>query len=358
MRKFCVLLCLLSLSPMALAMTANTQKEVAISGIGFPTQPPAQIAVDAGGLATITADAKVDCGSESYFQWYFGEMPLHGANQETLELYQITPEMAGWYRLYAWMDGQEGWSTECRLIIYSDLKVVDPQPWPQTKNVGDSVEFVVNFTGGTGPWTVTWYKDGVDLSAPNSTTLVLTNVQLTDAGSYNAIVTDSASNMAESMTAELTVLPAETPPPQLFVDWSGGNTYGLSMNPNGTPLTSVLANPAALPDGCDYGNISGVLVFHRLYDVPWTVLEDQPWGGVMINAESPAVTLTGSGQDWGGNPTSFVIDDNIFDISVAVQTTMTGADWLWLNVDVLETWINSTTPAPLNSGMFTIDLRP
>lgn len=358
MRNLSVFLCLLlALSPTALAMTANGQTEIVISGIGFPTQPPAQLTADDGEIVTITADANVDCGDESYLQWYLGETPLHGANQETLKLYQINPEMAGYYRLYAWMDGEEGWSTECRLIIYSGLKVVDPQPWPQTINVGESVEFVVNFTGGTEPWTVDWHKDGVSLGAPNSTTLTLTNIQLTDAGHYSAVVSDSASNTAESMTAELTVLPAETPPPQLFVDWSGGNTYSLSMNPNSTPLTSVLANPATLPTGCDYGNINGLRVFHRLYAYPWTVLESRPWNGVIANGESPAVILTGFGIDWSGTPTSFNIGGNSFDISVAVQTTMTGADWLWLNVDALETWINSTTPAPLNSGMFTIDLR-
>src|SRR5207245_2008672 len=71
------------------------------------------------------------------------------------------------------------------------LTVVDPvinaQPASQAKNAGDSVTFSVAATG-TAPLSYQWRKDGGLLAGATQSSLRLTNLQGSDAGSYVVVV--------------------------------------------------------------------------------------------------------------------------------------------------------------------------
>ena len=85
---------------------------------------------------------------------------------------------------------------------------ITTQPASQTAPVGSDVTFSVVATG-TAPLSYQWKKDGGDISGATSATLTLTNVQLTDAGSYSVVVSNSV-GVATSNPATLTVTTGAT----------------------------------------------------------------------------------------------------------------------------------------------------
>jgi hypothetical protein len=361
----CLLVLVLSQSTRSAELTSDPLS-LLIDRIDFSNNPPEQKVLTENQELILLAEPRF-CGAEILKQWYFDGLPIQHANTDELIINGITTGNTGEYWLEVTGDGITSTSTSCSVLIYGtqagDIQITG-HPWPQTKPEAENVEFVVTYSGGSGEITVTWFKDGIALpGAPNSAVLWYGPLTQADSGYYSALVSDGLGNIASSLSAELIVLPAGTPPPQFFVDWEGTNSYNLSLNPHGAGFASILARPYSLPAGCGYANINAVMVFHRLYDTPWTVLENKLWSGVLANAESPTVTITGNGVDWSNNPTSFPIADSIFDINYAIKTDLTGEEWLWINVDTAETWINSSILAPLNthSGenpMYQIDLRP
>ena len=360
----CLLVLVLSQSARSAELTSDPLSLI-IDRIDFSNNPPAQKILTENQELILLAEPRF-CGEEILKQWYFDGLPIQHANTDELIVYQTSINDTGEYWLEVEGDGITSSSTSCLVLIYGtqagDIQITD-HPWPQTKLEGEDIGFVVNYTGGIGAMTITWLKDGIPIpGAPNSSELWYGPLTLADSGYYGALISDSNGNTALSLAAELTVLPTGTPSPQFFVDWEAGNTYNLAVDAHGHGLASILAQPYALPTGCSYDNIIAIKVFHRLYDLPWTVLENQPWSGVTINGESPAIIITGSGVDWANNPTSFSIENNIFDINYAVKTNLTGEEWLWINVETAETWINSTILAPLSTQMgdnpmYQIDLR-
>ena len=80
---------------------------------------------------------------------------------------------------------------------------ISAQPQSRTVNVGESVTFTVTATGDPFP-SFQWRKNNTDVAGATSVSLTLTNVQLSDAGSYNVFVTNSAGALS-SASATLTV---------------------------------------------------------------------------------------------------------------------------------------------------------
>ena len=50
----------------------------------------------------------------------------------------------------------------------------------------------VGFTGTVGPVHIQWRKDGVDIPGADGSTFEILNLQFSDAGDYDAVITDSA----------------------------------------------------------------------------------------------------------------------------------------------------------------------
>jgi uncharacterized repeat protein (TIGR01451 family) len=82
------------------------------------------------------------------------------------------------------------------------------QPNSQTAIVGTNVTFQVAATG-TAPLSFQWAFDGTNLAGATTNTLLLTNVEAAQAGSYAVVVTNLAGSVTSSV-AGLTVLPSGT----------------------------------------------------------------------------------------------------------------------------------------------------
>jgi hypothetical protein len=79
------------------------------------------------------------------------------------------------------------------------------QPTSQTVEVGESATFSVGATG-TSPLHYQWRLNDEDLAGKTNTSLVLTNLQLTNGGRYTVVVTNLAGS-TNSQVATLTVVP-------------------------------------------------------------------------------------------------------------------------------------------------------
>jgi pectin methylesterase-like acyl-CoA thioesterase len=159
------------------------------------------------------------------------------------------------------------------------------QPGNQTAASGTSVTFTVAATGSPSP-AYQWYKDGTPIPGKTSSTLQLTGISGTSAGSYTAIATN-AGGWEESEAAVLTV----TGDP--YSSWA--TSYGLDPLANGAagedPDRDGVVNAiefflggdpksgnvaAILPTATRIGSGPTSLVFEfkrskSAADLPWTV---------------------------------------------------------------------------------------
>jgi len=110
------------------------------------------------------------------------------------------------------------------------------QPVGATRTVGQPVTFSVA-ASGSGPLSYQWHLNGNPIAGANTTTLVLPSVKATDAGTYTAVVRNTAGEVVSS-AAVLTVNPAPIAPvitghPQP-VTVTAGQTAQFSVTATGT----------------------------------------------------------------------------------------------------------------------------
>jgi hypothetical protein len=111
------------------------------------------------------------------------------------------------------------------------------QPQSVTTNVGANVSFTVQ-ADGSGLLFFQWRKGGVPIGGATNATLVLTNVQLSDAGLYHVTVSNLWSTL-DSAAAQLTVVTALIPPTitaqPRSITTNAGALVTLSVQATGTP---------------------------------------------------------------------------------------------------------------------------
>jgi len=107
--------------------------------------------------------------------------------------------------------------------------IILAQPASQTVTVGGTATFSVT-ASSSSPLTYQWRLDGTNLIGANSSSLVLVNVQLADAGIYSVAVSNSAGGLITS-NAVLTVNPPPpcAPPPAGLVSWWPGNADAIDF---------------------------------------------------------------------------------------------------------------------------------
>jgi hypothetical protein len=113
--------------------------------------------------------------------------------------------------------------------------VIVTQPQSQQAPVGANVSLSV-VAGGLPPLSYQWYRNGQSLAGATASTLALSNVQLSDSGTYTVAVGNPYGS-AVSDPAVLTVyVPTCVPPPAGLVGWwaGEGNTYDSLCVNNGT----------------------------------------------------------------------------------------------------------------------------
>lgn len=102
-------------------------------------------------------------------------------------------------------------SSAAVLTVQLSALTVSTQPLGAQKVVGGSHTMTVAASGAFGTVTYQWQKGGVDLVGENAADLVLSDLQLTDGGSYTCLVGDATRTGADRIASNAAVLEVRVP---------------------------------------------------------------------------------------------------------------------------------------------------
>ena len=161
---------------------------------------PADQVVAVGGTATfqILADGTPPLS----YQWSFNNSDVTGATNSALVLANVQLSDSGTYAVVVSNAFGTQQSSNVTLLV-GEAPAIVSQPTSTTVRVGDAVTFAVTATG-TAPLQYQWTKSGSNVLGATDSSLVLTNLQLSDAGSY-AVQVSNLFGSASSSNAVLTV---------------------------------------------------------------------------------------------------------------------------------------------------------
>jgi hypothetical protein len=159
------------------------------------------------------------------------------------------------------------------------------QPASQTSLVGVTTTLSVG-AAGTGPLTYQWRKAGVALAGQTGASLVLSPVQLGDAGNYDVVV----GNVVNSVTSTVATLLVQDPPvlgvPLNNLTVKAGAAVSFSMTATGTgPLTYQWRRDGTPIPGANTLNYAIALVDDS-HAGSYDIVVTGPWGSVV---SAPAV---------------------------------------------------------------------
>ena len=169
--------------------TTSSPASLAVNAPPVITVQPRTQAVVAGSTATFGVNAS---GTPApAYQWRFNGVPIAGATRATL-----TVSDAGNYDVIVSNSLGQVFSSLAQLIVSSaaSAPVITSQPASPTVLVGGSTSLTVSAYGAPAP-TYQWFRNGTLVLGANGPTLLLNNVQASDAGSYTVAVTNSAGSV-------------------------------------------------------------------------------------------------------------------------------------------------------------------
>ncbi len=159
-------------------------------------------AVDPGQPVTFTVSGA--SSSPIRFQWRLNGANLTGATNDTLLLSDPQLEDAGSYEVVAHDAHGTVTSPSVSLRVLVAPAIAE-QPTDQTALVGDPVTFSV-VAVGTQPMGYRWRHQGLTLTQTYDGVFTIPSVQLSDAGSYDVIITNGITIGVRSQGFTLTVL--------------------------------------------------------------------------------------------------------------------------------------------------------
>jgi hypothetical protein len=200
------------------------------------TSSPINATVNQGGSTTFSVTAT---GGALTYQWrkmsqYGYYQDISGATGPTLTLNDINISNAGDYFVYISNGGGGVTSSEASLTLRMPLAITS-QPDSRTADQGDYVQFYVNATGDELSYQ--WQKNGIDIPDANGPWLEFYEAQITDAGDYTVVVSDSSGSLT-SRVAGLSVIPqVEIINQPTSVSANVGESASFSVTATGDNLT-------------------------------------------------------------------------------------------------------------------------
>ena len=184
--------------------SSNAALTVAIPAV--IAQQPTNRSVTMGGSVTFSVSASGQ-GSLRY-QWRFNGTNLPGATNPTLTLTNVQPSQEGAYMVMV-TDSVGTAPSQTALLTVLVKPAIATQPQSQTVLEGGRATFSVSVTGSL-PMTYRWRRAGVTVVTVTTnaytSTFTLANVQMTNAATYTAAISNPGGNAPVSSNAVLTVL--------------------------------------------------------------------------------------------------------------------------------------------------------
>lgn len=150
------------------------------------TGSPQSVTVDLGSSTTLSVGSYAS--SAVTYQWFKNGELLAGQTGAALTLNSIAKSDAGAY--HATVTSAQGAATSAAAIVTVRAEpVLTGHPQTQSTAVGGSATFTVSANGKT-PLAYQWRKNGVNIPGATSASFTLNNVQNSDAGCYDAVVSN------------------------------------------------------------------------------------------------------------------------------------------------------------------------
>jgi uncharacterized repeat protein (TIGR01451 family) len=175
------------------------------------------------------------------YQWQLDKTNLAGATSRSLILANAQYSDTGAYALVVSNSLGTAMSVSALVTVQSP-PIFMVQPSDQTVIAGTNASFTVTATGTT-PLVYQWVFDGTNLAGATADTLLLTNVQPSQGGSYAVVITNVVGSLTSSV-ANLTVLPSEA---VISLTWLGGAGVSITF-PSPAGLNYVLEYKDSLDD--------------------------------------------------------------------------------------------------------------
>ena len=137
------------------------------------------------------------------------------------------------------------------------------QPISQVVTSGDNVSFSV-LAAGTRPLSYQWMLNGINLAAGMASSLSLSNVQPSDAGTYSVLVSNSAGAVLSSNAIlTMTISPPCGVPPAGLVDWwrAQGDALDFAGANSGTLVGVVAYTEGEVGQAFQFGGDGGYIDF-------------------------------------------------------------------------------------------------
>ena len=195
-----------------------------ISPPTITTQPTNQAVLE-GATATFTVGATG--GLPLYYQWQddgtnlTDSVNVSGSTTTNLVISDVTAANVGTYTFIATNVAGTAISSNALLTITPSPPVITMQPSNQTVVVDTTARFIVAVIGTT-PFSFQWSFNGTNMPGETNSMLILSDVQLSQAGTYAVAVTNIYGSI-QSSNADLIVTPCDPVPAGLVAWWAAEN---------------------------------------------------------------------------------------------------------------------------------------
>jgi hypothetical protein len=201
----------------------------------------------------------------AYFNWTAVSMSIPATAQAPATLFR-------WRQLSNSGSCCDHWALDDVFILAEDMApTITAQPQSQNVAVNDPATLTVT-AYGTQPLSYQWLFNGSNITGATASSLVLTNVQVTDAGSYSVFISNRVGSVTSSNALLTVYVPVCAPTAGELVSWwrgEGDATDSVGGN-NGLPQVGV---------GFSRGRVGQAFSF------------DGYGGGVLVT-DSPSLRLT------------------------------------------------------------------
>ena len=249
------------------------------AGVGLVTNPPSitsqplsQTNVAASNVTfTVTATGTAPLA----YQWRFGGTNLPNATTNVYTITNIQATNAGNYVVVVTNIAGSVTSSVAVLAVIT-APVITANPAPLTITQGGTANFSVTAVG-LQPLSYQWRVNGTNISGATTNPFSFVNAQLTNAGNYVVVVTNTAGSITSSIAA-LTVTFAATGSVVTLAGWdfNGLSAYGPS------PMAATTNAPIVTVGGLTRGN--GVTTANQA--------AGRTWGGDGFSSTSAAAAIT------------------------------------------------------------------
>ena len=225
-------------------------KDFLVSGSAASTNPPAissqpanrTVPVGSNVLFSVTASGATPLN----FQWYFNtNTVLANATDSAFTVTNAQLTNAGAYSVIITNNFGSITSSFATLLVTNAAPILTAQPQNQSVAIGGNATFSVA-ASGTAPLGYQWlFNTNTLISGATTNTLTITNAQLTNAGSYSVVITNSVG----SVTSAVATLSLVSGTPAIIAQWNFNSTSPDGSVATGATSPSVGSGTASLVGG-------------------------------------------------------------------------------------------------------------